>query len=81
MVANLWHSLFAPLSANYCLYFYYISVFNFFIFAIAVVSLAWAMFSRKKGKAVIGTSISVIISTFVAYFVNRLLYTMCSKSI
>lgn len=79
---SVWNSLFAPLSVNYCLYFYYISVFNYILFLFAVGSVVWAMFTSKKGgKAWLGTYVSVAISTFMAYFVNRLLYTMCTKSV
>jgi hypothetical protein len=75
--------LFTPLDKKYCNYFYYLSVITYFVFIFMVLSLIYGLvFHSKKIDLYIRlNSISVIISTFLMYFVNRLMYSMCVKSL
>jgi hypothetical protein len=75
--------LFTPLDKKYCNYFYYLSVISYCFFIFMVLSLIWGLiFHNKKFDLYIClNSISMIISTFLVYFVNRLMYSMCVKSL
>jgi hypothetical protein len=77
------NDLFSPLDKKYCYYFYYLSVISYFIFVFATLSFVWSlMFHYNKLNLHITLNlISVIISTFLAYFVNRLMYSICLKSL
>lgn len=74
---------FGPLSKEYCLYFYFLSVIVGFIFVFTVISLLYKgiMDFKKVDMVHIVTSIAGLINIFLVYLVNRLLYTMCIKSI
>jgi hypothetical protein len=75
--------LFTPLDKKYCVYFYYISVISFCFFIFIFLTATWCLvFETKKINLIFCmNSVSLMISTFLAYFVNRLMYSMCVKSI
>jgi len=77
------NDLFTPLDKKYCNYFYYLSVISYFVFIFLVLSfLLMVVFHFKKLNLYISLNlISVIISTFLSYFINRLTYSMCVKSL
>ena len=77
------NDLFTPLDKKYCYYFYYLSIISYFIFIFLVLSLMlMVVFHYSKLNLYITLNlVSVIISTFLAYFVNRLMYSMCLKSL
>lgn len=74
-------SYFGPLNLKpeYCLYFYYVSVVFFIMFALSSLGfLAYVVKNFKKVKAdYLVNSLSLLLSTFISYFANRVLYTMC----
>ena len=71
--------LFSPIGKEWCMYFYFLSVFAFILFAIAVLS-SLGLF--MKGQKVSGTtSFLMIFQPFVLYFVNRIFYSMCVNSV
>ena len=72
-------TLFSPLDVNYCNYFYFSSIFGFVFMSIMCVSLVFLLFSKKKGNAL--GLIHLITQGFFIYFLNRLLYSMCVKSL
>lgn len=80
---NSFKDLFIPLDKKYCIYFYYISVISFCFFILIFLSTLWCLvFKTKKVDLFFYTnSVSLMISTFLAYFVNRLMYSMCVKSL
>jgi len=80
---NSFNDLFTPLDRKYCNYFYYLSVISYIVFIIMILLLVWCLvFKPKKIDLYIClNTISIIISTFLAYFVNRLLYSICVKSL
>ncbi len=73
-------AFFAPLDVEYCLYFYILMVFGFIVLLLAVIKLAHLMVFGKKSES-LGDSIFIVSHSLLFYFVNRLLYTMCNKSI
>jgi hypothetical protein len=76
-------TFFGPLDKEYCLYFYYLSI----LFAIVFVLIAFGVFiSVFKGYKKMDFKIALnllmlLINSFLIYFVNRLLYSMCIKSL
>ena len=80
---NSFKDLFTPLDKKYCNYFYYISVITYCAFIFMVLFFAWCLvFHNKKMDLYICLNyISIIINSFLAYFVNRLMYSVCVKSL
>ena len=77
-------NLFGPLDRKYCNYFYYMSVLSFIIFCISFVIIIFSIFhliKNKKSTLNVFFSSNLLISSFLAYLVNRLMYTMCINSI
>lgn len=81
---NFMNSYFGPLNLKpeYCLYFYYVSVVFFILFTIS--SFGFFLYILKNFKKVkpeyLVNSLSLLLSTFISYFANRVLYTMCLSS-
>ena len=75
------NTLFGPLSGEYCLYFYYLSIISFFLLAMAIVTGVVTGLQKDKGMyfylSILGASVAYLIS----YFVNRLMYSVCSKAL
>jgi hypothetical protein len=80
---NFMDKYFGPLPREYCVYFYALSIFFGFVFILSLMSfLGVLIFNFKKMNAmVVANGIMVLINAFLAYLVNRLLHTMCVKSI
>ncbi len=74
---------FGPLPREYCVYFYALSIFFGFVFITTLLSLIVFMFNnhKKVNMLFIVNSFFILLNTFLAYLVNRLLHTMCIKSI
>jgi len=68
------NDLFSPLGKENCLVFYLLSVLMFVIFVVAIVS---ALF-MKNGRV---NMMMASLSPLVAYYMYRLLYSMCEKSL
>ena len=74
---------FGPLDKGSCVYFLIISVIFFILLVVALFShLVWILKNYKQLNFKIFTGgVVMLFNIFLAYFVNRLLYTMCSKSL
>jgi len=77
------NDLFTPLDKKYCNYFYYLSVICYFVLIFSVLSFVlMVVFHYSKLNLYITLHfISLLFSTFLAYFVNRLMYSICVKSL
>ena len=71
--------LFSPLSKDYCLYFYLLSIFAFVLIILNVLMFGWNLYKKKMGSEYVMKSIFGILGVFIIYFQNRLLYSMCVK--
>jgi len=75
------NTLFGPLSGEYCLYFFYLSIFSFFLLAMTLITGVVSGLQKGKGTyfylSILGSSATFLIS----YFVNRLMYSVCSKAL
>ncbi len=72
-------SAISPLSGEYCDYFYYLSVINFILILYIILSALYIFLFDKKKEGLFHV-ILVALPTFLAYFTNRLLYSMCVGS-
>jgi hypothetical protein len=82
-MADFMSMFFGPLDKSSCVYFLILTIiffiglsiliFNEFIFVIQNFN--------KLNFRMISSGIIILFNIFIAYFVNRLLYTMCSKSL
>ena len=72
--------LFSPVGKEWCMYFYFLSVFAFVFFAIAVLSL-FRIIHERTAKLDGSTSFLMIFQPFLLYFVNRIFYSMCVNSV
>ena len=75
--------LFGPLDISACSYFLIISVL-FFISLVIMLATELLYLIKNSGKVSfrsISSGIIILFNIFIAYFVNRLLYTMGSKTL
>jgi hypothetical protein len=79
---DLMNYFFGPLPKEYCLYYYFLSVISAIIFTITLISFVVAIVKSKKVKiGMVISMINALLSLFIGYFVSRLLYTMCIRSL
>ena len=76
---DLMHSLFGPLNAGYCNYFYYLSVFFFAVFTFSAVSVLLKVVKRKSPSLV--QVMALLTQPLILYFINRLQYSMCAGAL
>ena len=74
--------LFTPLSREYCDWFYYLSVIGFvFLTLIVVMTLMMVITTPAKEKPAYMGLFVIMLTYAIFYFQNRLLYSMCVKSL
>lgn len=73
---------FGPLDIYHCKYFLLISILFFILLVIALFAdIFWVIKNYKiLNFRLFAGAIIMAFNLFIAYFVNRLLYTMCLKS-
>ena len=74
-------TLFGPLSGEYCLYFYYLSILSFFLLAMAIIGGVVSGLQKGKGMYFYLSLLGASVAYFIAYFVNRLMFSVCSKAL
>jgi hypothetical protein len=82
-MVDLYNNLLGPLDKNACFYFLIITtIFLLILFLMFISELIFLIQHYKtiKGKNILN-GLLVLFNIFIAYFVNRLLYTMCNKSL
>lgn len=82
-MSNFMNQVFGPLGKDSCMYFYFFSVFFYITFILAVVGAVWYIVTKYKSlnNMHIINFVFAIVNSFLAYFVNRLLHTMCVRSL
>jgi hypothetical protein len=80
---SLLNKYFGPLGKEYCVYFYALSVLFGISFMLSLLSIFYFfIFNYKKvNSTFVANSVFILLNTFFAYFVNRLLHGMCVKSV
>jgi hypothetical protein len=82
-MSDLMTSFFGPLDKSACVYFLIITVL-FFISLIILLATELLYIVKNFGRLnfrTISSGLIILFNIFIAYFVNRLLYTMCNKSL
>lgn len=74
---------FGPLNKDSCDYFLVLSIIFFILLVTTIFGQIYIVIKDYKqlNFSVISGGIMMIFNLFIAYFVNRLLYTMCSKTL
>jgi hypothetical protein len=75
--------LFGPLGKEWCLYFYILSIVAYVAFILAVFGLGGYLVARYKNlnSNHIFNLVVLIVNTFFVYIGQRLLHTMCVRSL
>ena len=80
---NLLTKFFEPLNKNSCVYFLIITIIFFIMLLLSLLGEIYYLIKNYKSInfRLISNGILLIFNLFIAYFVNRLLYSMCSRSL
>ena len=80
---NFMNKYFGPLGPEYCLYFYIMSISFGILFLLTLfTTLSYGITNYKKENSLFCiNSFFMLTNSFMAYLVNRLLNTMCIKSV
>ena len=80
---NLMNKFFGPLSKDYCMYFYLLSVFygiSCLLGVIGIIAMA-VKYRHNVSHKKIAIALASCISLFIGYFNFRLMNTMCQRSL
>jgi len=82
-MSNLMNTFLGPLGKESCIYFLFWTGFFLFFLVIALLGDVYYIFKHYKTIKITDITQGVIIffNLFLAYFVNRLLYSMCNKTL
>jgi len=74
---------FGPLTKDACVYFYFLTLLFFFILIITIFSGILIVIKKRKeiNFKLALQGVALFCNVFLLYFVNRLLHTMCVKSL
>ena len=77
------NTYFGPLNKEWCIYFQILSMFFLFMFVTSAISVVILGIKniKKLNFMLVLHAIALLGNTLLAYFVNRLLHTMCLNSI
>lgn len=82
-MTNLMSNFFGPLDKSACVYFLIVSV--IFFIALMFLFIAELLFLMKNFSRVdfrmITTGVLILFNIFLAYFINRMFYNMCTRSL
>jgi uncharacterized membrane protein YbhN (UPF0104 family) len=76
-------SVTGPLDKQACIYFFAWTMLFFVILVVTFIAEIFILFKDFKHltRQNVISGILILFNVFLAYFVNRLLYTMCNKSL
>lgn len=82
-MSNLLSTFFGPLDKSACLYFLLLSILAFITLIIIIIFATVTLIKNpnKFDYKMIINGVLAFINIFLVYFVNRLMYTMCIKSL
>jgi len=83
MFNDFMNTFFGPLSKDSCLYFFILTVICFvtLVFVLLTELYFIVMNYNKLNLKSFQHGVLILCNVFIAYFVNRLFYTMCAKSL
>jgi len=82
-MTSLQNMIFGPLSSDSCIYFFFLTAVFFFLLVIVLISGIIMVFKKPNEFTfkLAGHGLLLFFNIFIAYFTNRLLYTICNKSL
>jgi hypothetical protein len=80
-MSDFMNTLFGSLSGEYCLYFYYLSILSFFMLAVTIIGGVVSGLQKGKGMYFYMSILGASVAYFISYFVNRLMFSVCSKAL
>ena len=82
-MSDLVTTFFGPLDKKACIYFLVISVLFFMGLIILLFNEIYYVINNfgRLNFRLITSGLIILFNVFIAYFVNRLLYTMCNKTL
>lgn len=80
---NFMKNYFGPLSKEYCMYFYFMSILFFILFLLSLLGIVTAAIYNPKSINImfVVNGVMLLFNVFIIYFINRLLNTMCTSSL
>ena len=80
---NFFDAFFSPLGKGSCLYFHLVSIFFFFILLFVLIFEIIYLVKNFKNLNLrqFTNGILLLFNCFIAYFINRIFYSMCIKSL
>ena len=78
---NIQQTFFSPLGKQYCMYFYIMSIIMFLSFLFLLGNVLMKLFRGKLDNSSGILQLNLLVSIFIGYFTNRLLYSMCAGSL
>ena len=74
---------FGPLDKSSCVYFLFLSILFFSILVIALIAEIFYTVKnfRQLNFRIVSHGVLLLLNFWLTYFVNRLMYTMCTKSL
>lgn len=73
------NALFSPLSKEYCMWFYWVSIFYYVVFLMVLLSAIIYGIKHKKDFGYYLQSVMMSLVMFFNYFIARLFYSMCVR--
>ena len=80
-MAGLFDTVFGPVSADLCLWFLFLSILGFIWLFFYLISAMYLGIVKRKGSDYYMTMIAIALGYGIFYIQNRILYTMCAKSL
>jgi len=77
---NIVDFLFGPLSKNWCIYFYFLSIIWYVFFLISIIYIVMYIFSKKTNNSVTLGMVIYSITLLLMYIEKRILHGMCINS-
>lgn len=81
MSKSFMETVYGPLSKEYCIYFYILSIIGFVLLIIVILSTLLIGITKKKDSKFYMEMFMLCIPYALIYFTNRLLYSMCSGAL
>jgi hypothetical protein len=82
-MSQLLNMIASPLPRSYCNYYLFFTIFSFILLVLSILfEIVYILKNVKRlNKINIMTHIALIFNFFLAYFLNRLSYSMCIKAL
>jgi hypothetical protein len=74
-------NVYGPLNKDYCVWFYFLSILGFVMLVLTLTASLYVGIVGKKGPEYFVGMMAVSLSYGIFYFQNRLLWSMCSKTL